>query len=182
MRLVCVLLLLAGCDGKSKPLGEATKALDDAAKTMGDATKTLAKALATDVAVHVTGNIHSVGGELGTWDIVLGDCQSGERNGFYGADFYVAGDDNLRLRYVHDEAVGDVVKVVYPTKMDTAIVFDRSSKCAVLEGAVQRSNITTKSWNHGGAIRHVNGHMKLDCRHTDGKGRVTGEVTFTNCH
>jgi hypothetical protein len=57
-----------------------------------------------------------VGGQLGTWDVALSDCQTGELSGFYGADFFVAGTTNIRLRYVHDEATGEILKIFYPDK------------------------------------------------------------------
>ena len=95
-------------------------------------------------------------------------------------DFYAAGSDQLRLRYVHDEAMGEIVKVAYPSKPDTANVFDRNDECSVLEGAIEKTNVT--SWTPRGRIRHLNGHVKFDCRHTDEKSHVTGEVTFSHCH
>jgi hypothetical protein len=192
--LIGVCFLLVGCHdrgtkqtseaGKATAAAqvEAAKAVTAAAAQSDESGKAIAAALGVDVATHVTGTVHSVGGALGTWDIALVDCRSGERNGFYGADFYVTGSDDLRLRYVHDEAAGEVVKVVYPTKLDTALQLDRTSRCSVLEGEVQRMNITSGSSNRLGAIRHLKGQLKFDCRHTRGKGRVTGEVTFTNCH
>src|ERR1035437_421549 len=42
----------------------------------------LASAAAEQSATSITGKVHSVGGELGTWDIVLGECASGESLGF----------------------------------------------------------------------------------------------------
>ena len=128
----------------------------------------------------VTGTIHSVGGDLGTWDATLTNCQSGERNGFYGADFSAAGSTDLRLRYVHDEAAGDVVKVLIPGKDGEALRFDREASCTKLEGSVQKTNIST--WTPKGTIRHVKGHVNFDCTHSNGAGHVTGSVTFANCH
>ena len=128
----------------------------------------------------VTGNIHSVGGELGTWETPLSDCQSGDYHGFFGADFFVAGTTNLRLRYVHDEAAGDVVKIFYPPpKQDTVRVFDRTDHCAVLEGSVEKTNESTRVVGRG-YIQHLRGHVKFDC--TYGDGHVTGEVQFAHCH
>src|SRR6185436_12140060 len=99
---------------------------------------------------------------------------------FFGADFFEAGSDDLRLRYVHDEAKGDVVKVAYPTKKGTVLVLDRDSKCTVLEGAVEKTNV--KTWTPKGDIRHVNGHVKFDCVPSGGNGHVIGEATFSHCH
>jgi hypothetical protein len=145
-----------------------------------DSAQPLPSAVAEPSLTHVTGNVHSAGGDLGTWDIVLSDCQSGEVNGFYGVDFYVAGSDHLRLRYVHDEAMGDIVKVGYPSKPGTVNVFDRDSKCSILEGSIEKTNYSTRTSK--GSIRHLNGHLKFDCRHADDKNHVTGEVTFSHCY
>jgi hypothetical protein len=151
------------------------------AKDQAASAQAMASALAAqvDVPASVTGNVHSVGGQLGTWDITLDKCASGEVEGFFGVDFSAPGSDDLRLRYVHDEGEGDIVKVVYPTKKDTARAFDRDDKCAVLEGHVEKTNITT--WTPKGKIRHVKGHVKFDCK-TDGGGHIKGEATFSDCH
>jgi hypothetical protein len=127
----------------------------------------------------VTGKVHSAGGELGTWDITLGDCQSGEVKGFYGVDFFVNSDSEMRLRYVHDEAAGDVVKVAVPSK-NTMLVFDRGAKCSVLQGSIEKTNFTT--WTPQGKIRHLDGHVKFDCTASGGKGHVSGEASFSHCH
>ena len=140
-----------------------------------------AAALATELGHSVvTGYVHSVAGQLGTWNVTLSDCQTGELNGFYGADFFVAGTTNIRLRYVHDEATGEVLKIFYPDKKDTAAVFDHTDKCTVLEGAVTKMNARTRVVGKGD-IRHVEGHVKFDCTY-DKDGHVTGEVTFSHCH
>jgi hypothetical protein len=139
----------------------------------------LASAAVQEAPTTVTGKMHSVGGELGTWDIALGECASGESLGFYGADFFVAGSEDLRLRYVHDEAKGDIVKIGIPSKKGSVLVPDRNA-CTVLEGSVEKTNF--KTWTPTGEIRHLNGHVKFDCKVSDGKGHVTGEATFSHCH
>ena len=150
---------------------------NDSHSSFAEKAQAVANALSDPV---VTGSLHSVGGELGTWDLALTRCQSGEYNGFYGVDFYDASSDNMRLRYVHDEAVGDVVKVAIPSKEHRALVFDRDAKCSVLEGSVEKLNVTT--WTSKGKIRHLSGRVKLDCVHSNGAGHVTGEATFSHCH
>jgi len=139
----------------------------------------MASAVAAQSLTHVTGHVHAAGGDMGSWDIVLSGCQSGEQNGFYGVDFYVAGNDNMRLRYVHDEAMGEVVKIAIPSKPGTAAVFDRTDRCSVLEGSIEKTNVST--WTPRGKIRHLNGQVKFDCKRGDG-GHVTGEATFAHCH
>lgn len=129
----------------------------------------------------VTGNLHSVGGQLGTWEVALSDCQTGELNGFYGADFFVAGTTTIRLRYVHDEATGEVLKIFYPDKKDLAAVFDCSDKCAVLEGSITKMNARTRVVGKGD-IRHVEGYVKFDCTYDHDRGQVTGDVVFSHCH
>jgi hypothetical protein len=84
---------------------------------------------------------------------------------------------------VHDEAAGDIVKVAIPSKPGTVTVFDREAKCTVLEGSIQRApgNVTTSRAT--GLIKYINGHVKFDCaQFGSGKGRVSGQATFTNCH
>jgi len=143
-------------------------------------TQAIASALGSDVPLtaRVTGNIHSVGGGLGTWDTTLDNCSSGETEGFYGADFSAPGSTDLRLRYVHDEAKGEVVKIIYPNKKDTAFVISKDDRCAVLEGFVQKENMTV--WTPKGRIRYVKGHVKFDCK-VEGN-HVTGDITFESCH
>jgi hypothetical protein len=126
----------------------------------------------------IDGKIHSVGGELGTWDITLDECHSGEADGFFGVDFYVKGSDELRLRYVHDEAAGTVVKIGIPSKKDTAYRLTRDDGCKVLDGDLQKTNVT--QWSRKGDIHLLNGNVKFDCP-IDGGGHVTGDVTFTYC-
>jgi hypothetical protein len=139
----------------------------------------MASAAAVEGQTKVAGNVHFEGGPLGTTDTALGACQSGEVNGFFGVDFYVAGSTDTRLRYVHDEAAGDVVKVAVPGKSELA-VFGRSAKCSVLEGSLEKTNFNT--WTPKGNIRHLNGHVKFDCPTGGGKARVSGEATFSHCH
>jgi hypothetical protein len=127
------------------------------------------------------GSIHSEGGKLGTWDVEITDCESGEVKGFFGVDLYGAGSDHLRLRYVHDEAAGEIVKVAYPDDPTNVNQFDREDACTTLEGHVEKTNV--RSWTPKGNIVHVNGHVKFDCKHTDSDGsHVTGDVTFMQCH
>jgi hypothetical protein len=153
------LAFLSACDKK------VSKAIEEAQQTNG-------------FQASVTGNVHSVGGELGTWDATINDCHSGEVHGFYGADFGVASQPSWTFRYVHDEAAGDVVKVLIPTK-DTALVFDRDAKCTVLEGSVTKTNVT--KWTNKGNIRLLNGQVKFDCVHSKGAGHITGNATFSMC-
>jgi hypothetical protein len=185
-----VLALLAptlGCkNDNAAPSDPAANAVSQAlaqaanAQAAAASAQAMGQAMLAQTQTSVTGKVHSAGGELGTWDATLSDCQSGERNGFYGADFYVPGSDDLRLRYVHDEAAGEVVKIAIPSKKDEFMVFDRAAKCSVLEGSVEKTNVST-STTHGN-IRHVNGHVKFACTDSHGKGHVTGEVTFSDCH
>jgi hypothetical protein len=178
--LVPGLLLLVpaiGCKAKvdKSPAGTAS------AQALGPIAQAMASAVPphVDLETSITGNVHSVGGELGTWDITLNSCHSGETQGFYGVDFSTAGSDDLRLRYVHDEAAGEVVKVMYPNKT-LARVFNRDDSCTILEGSIQKMNMTV--WTPKGRIRYLQGHVKFDCKQTGGKGRVTGEATFSGCH
>ena len=168
---VLIPLVSASCDTKKKMI----QALGEAASAQA-----LASAVAEGKAkASVTGNVHSVGGDLGNWDITLSDCQSGELDGFYGVDFYVAGSDEMRVRYVHDEASGDVIKVPIPPAMTNMRVFGRTTKCAVLDGNLEKTNVST--WTPKGKVRHLNGHVKFDCSYDDGKAHVTGEATFSHC-
>ena len=169
----------AGCRGKpandDPPAAPASSVSASPRDAAADAIDTVGQ-------TRVSGTLRSEGGELGTWDVVLADCHSGERDGFYGAEFYVAGSTEMRLRYIHDEAVGDIVKVADPSKNDAAdavVRFDRDA-CTVLDGSIQKTNHTT--WTPKGKIRHVSGHVKLDCKTKSGKGHVTGDVTFVHCH
>jgi len=91
----------------------------------------------------------------------------------------VAGSTRSRLRYVHDEAAGEVVKIFYPDKKDTAMVFRRTDGCAVLEGSVTKMNVRTRVSGQGD-IQHLEGRVKYDCT-ADGT-HVSGEVTFSHCH
>ena len=176
-----VLVAVAACRERKEapPPPPADPSPEDASAAATNPTA-LASGLLEQVQTKVTGSVHSEGGALGTWQITLDSCQSGERNGFYGVDFYAPGSNDLRLRYVHDEAQGEVVKIVYPSKKDTALVLDRNEKCAVLEGNVEKTNVSTGTAK--GRIRHLSGHVKFDCKHTGGKGHVSGEATFSHCH
>jgi len=177
------LLLLApsvGCKNNPAQDNLATDNAVSQALAQAASAQAMASAVVAESQTSVTGKVHSAGGELGTWDIALSDCQSGEVNGFYGADFYAAGSSEMRLRYVHDEAAGDVVKVAVPSKKGAVLVFDRAAKCSVLEGSIERTNVTT--WTPKGKIRHVNGHVTFDCSDSGGKGHVSGEATFSHCH
>jgi hypothetical protein len=140
----------------------------------------MASAALAESQTTVTGTVHSVGGDLGTWDVVLSDCHSGQNSGFFGADFFAAGSDELSLRYVHDEAAGDVVKIAVPSKKGSLLVLDRNAKCSVLGGAIQKTNFNT--WTPEGNVQHLKGHLKFDCTNSGGKGHVSGEATFSHCH
>jgi hypothetical protein len=186
-----LLISFVGCrnDDKAKETAAAAAASAQAAAASAQAAPGLAAAasaqalaatLTAQAATKITGNVRSVGGELGTFDIALTSCQSGEVNGFFGADFYAAGSDEMRLRYVHDEAKGDIVKVAIPSKKSRALSFDRADKCTILEGSIEKTNVSTSTSK--GKIRHLDGHVKFDCTYTPGGGHVTGEVTFAHCH
>lgn len=189
MRLLVLVVLLAPSLGGCK--NPATTAREDAARAVAQvpvptAREEAARALAQASAVAaqgeatIAGTVHSAGGELGTWDIALTACQSGEYDGFYGVDFYAPGSETMRVRFVHDEAIGTVVKVGIPSRAGTTLVFDRNEKCAVLQGGLEKTNMTT--WTPKGKIRHLNGQVKFDCKHSQGKGHVTGDATFSHCH
>ena len=179
-----------GCQNDAKKQAAAAAASAQAAAAAAKATppgaaevasaQALAATLTAQGATTITGSVHFVGGELGEYDLVLTRCQSGEYEGFYGADFYVSGSDEMRLRYVHDAAKGDVVKIAIPSKKAKVLSFDHTDKCTVLEGSVEKTNFNTSTPK--GKIRHLNGHVKFDCTYTPGAGHVTGEVTFTHCH
>jgi hypothetical protein len=172
------LALSVGCkDNPSDPLAQALAAAASAQAAAASA-QAMGSAAVAESQARVIGNVHAGGGELGNWDVVLTGCQSGESKGFYGVDFFSAGTEEARLRYVHDEAMGDVVKVGVPGKADTMVVFGHDTKCSVLAGSIEKTNVTT--WTPKGKIRHVNGHVKFDCK--DGKEHVTGEATFSHCH
>jgi hypothetical protein len=161
-----------GCDAKKKTM----QALAEAASAQALASAMSSPSAMGAISRTLSGNVHSVGGDLGTWDMTLDECQSGEINGFYGVDFYVAG--NNRMRYVHDEAKGEIVKLKVPETTNW-MVFDRNAQCAVVEGNIEKTNVTT--WTPKGNIRHVSGHVKFDCTNSKGKGHVTGEATFAHC-
>jgi hypothetical protein len=165
--------------GAASAQAQAAAAVESAQAMASAAAQEAMAAAAQGATTTVTGKIHSVGGELGTWDVALSTCASGETAGFYGVDFYVGGSDDLRLRYVHDEANGDVVKIGIPSKKGSLLVPERSA-CSIVEGAVEKTNFT--SWTPKGNIRHLDGHVKFDCKHSGGKGRVSGEATFAHCH
>ncbi len=179
-RLVAGFLLLVPFVGCQNDRAKKAVAAAASAQALVASAQAIASAAETEGATIITGSMHSVGGELGTFDVTLTSCQSGEYNGFYGADFYATGSDDLRLRYVHDEARGDIVKIAFPAKKGTVRVFDRDDKCKILEGGVQKTNFSTRTSK--GQIRHVNGHVKFDCAYTPGAGHVTGDVTFSHCH
>lgn len=189
LSLVAVVGLASGCrNEEAEKQAAAARASAQAAAAATASTisaaegnaRALASAVAAETQTTVTGKLRSEGGELGTWDVVLTECRSGEVNGFYGVDFSVAGSKDVRLRYVHDEAKGAVVKIANPTKPDAMLVLDRDAKCTVLEGSLEKTDATT--WTPKGKIRHLDGRVKLDCKHSAGKGRVTAEATFTHCH
>jgi hypothetical protein len=172
------LMLGVGCklDVEKKKNNAITQAFVDVASAQA-AASAMDQGIQLDTTI--TGKVHSVGGEIGTWDIVLDKCESGEIEGFFGADFSAVGNDDLRLRYVHDEAAGDIVKIMIPSQKNQARVFNRNDKCKVLEGSIEKMNVT--NWTPKGKIRHVKGHVKFDCAYED-KGHVTGEATFVGCH
>jgi hypothetical protein len=162
--------------GKPQSLNDTlSEALAQAASAQALASASMAQSQPS-----VAGRVHSTGGELGTWDIALDSCQSGQNSGFFGVDFFVTGSTEMRVRYVHDEAAGDVVKVAIPSRPGSALVFDRAAKCSVLEGALEKTNFNT--WTPKGNVTHLNGHVKIDCAASGGKGHVSGEAIFTHCH
>lgn len=174
------MLVLAGCRGDAKPKDDPTSLIPALPQIPSPAASEVAELLAQEpLGMTVTGKIHSVGGELGTFDVPLEECESGETSGFFGVDLYSKDSKDLRLRYVHDEAKGNIVKVAYNSKKGSVYVITRDDKCAVLEGSVEKTNFSTRSTK--GMIRHLKGHVKFDCP-VEGKGHVTGEATFAGCH
>ncbi len=168
-------------------VGSVSGNLSNANQQLGEAFSAVASVSAMEATMNLTpvtnGNIHSVGGELGTFDTALNDCQSGEHENFYGADFYAPGSDKLALRYVHDEAAGDIFKVAIPSKPGTVTVLDKEAKCTVREGTITRTKHNVTTSRASGNIKYIDGHVKFDCaQFGPGKGRVSGEVTFANCH
>jgi len=151
------------------------QALAEAASAQALASAVTSPSGMAAISRNLSGTVHSVGGDLGTWDMTFDECQSGEINGFYGVDFYVAG--NNRARYVHDEAKGELVKLKIPDTT-TWMTFDGDAQCKVLDASIEKTNVT--QWTPKGNIRHVSGHVKFDCP-SKNKGHVTGDVTFSHC-
>lgn len=174
------LVVLVGCKSKENPTKPSIAVQLNGVQETINSAQALGSAAVAESQTKITGKLHSEGGTLGNFDVDLTACKSGEVNGFFGVDFFATGSDDLRLRYVHDEAKGEIVKVAYPTnvKKDTVQVLDPAA-CKVIEGNVEKTNFQT--WTPKGNIRHVNGHVKFDCA-ADGKGHVTGEATFSHCH
>jgi len=167
---VLVPAVFVACDTKEK--------MTEAFKEVASAQAIASAASEGKMKANVTGTMHTEGGDLAKADLTFDDCQSGELDGFYGVDFYVAGDDGMRMRYVHDEASGDVIKVPVPPENTKLRIFGHQTKCAVLDGHLEKTNVST--WTPKGKIRHLNGHVKFDCS-DETQAHVTGEVTFSHC-
>ncbi len=100
-------------------------------------------------------------------------CQSGEWQGFFGADLVEgdSGSDRL-IRVVQDPIDGPTLGINIPGE-DRAIIVDGTG-CDVFEVEVFRQNSRVNEiWN-------ISGSIDIECIYID--GRIEGTLDFSNCH
>lgn len=101
------------------------------------------------------------------------ECESGERNGFFGVDMWTAGNEEAHIRGILDAKDGPVVKLDIPG-LDQQVTLTAASKCELFEFHVERQDART---NH---IQHVRGHLRLDCNESG--LALAGDISFADCH
>jgi hypothetical protein len=128
--------------------------------------------VATGCTSKVSGSVSSKGGDLGTFTVSPTKCESGQHWQFFGAAFFVKGDDGSKVEVVQDPVRGWFVKVGKPGTKKMEAFGDEA--CKVLDVDVHNTNTTVND------IRVVEGSAKFEC--TDSKeGVVRGELTFSGC-
>lgn len=170
--MTCVLLLTA-CSSASKGQEGAAQDFNKKLSIVAQAQKEAQPA--------ITGSINASGGELGKWSITPDSCFNDQNMGFYGVDFYL--NQELRMRYVKDEAVGIVLKVIVPdgkkgTEAHQALVF-READCSQLQGTLLKTNVM--NWTPQGKLSNLKGTLSFDCTYNKGKEHLQGKLEFSGC-
>lgn len=107
------------------------------------------------------------------WSVTPDECYSGERRGFYGVDLLSQQDKSSAIRAILSPTDGPSIRVLEPGT-DKDLIFDKTSKCAVLDLQVDRQNSTINN------IHNVSGRLNIDC---EGPGfKLKSDITFANCH
>ncbi len=120
----------------------------------------------------VHGTVTAHGKQVGNWTMTPDVCVSGERNQFHGAQFFVDGNDVLGISFIQPIGQDPALTVNLPGKHQAARF--GPADCKTLSGHVERQNSMVNR------ITNVRGSVTFDCGAAD--DRVSGELTFSNCH
>lgn len=101
------------------------------------------------------------------------ECESGERNGFFGVDMWTQGSEAVHIRAILDPKDGALVKLDLPD-VDPPLTLTRGGNCELLDFHVERQGSRTNN------IAHVRGHLKLDC--AEPGLTLQADISFADCH
>ncbi len=107
----------------------------------------------------------------GDYSIKPGQCISGEREDFFGADLR-EGDDDKIIRVIKDPKEGYSVRINVPGTKKAVVVND--GVCTTFKVRVKKQNSTIND------VTNVKGRIKLDCK--VGTSTVEANIRFENCH
>jgi hypothetical protein len=107
----------------------------------------------------------------GDYSIKPGQCISGEREDFFGADLR-EGDDDKIIRVMKDPKEGYSVRINVPGSKKAVVVND--DVCSTFKVRVKKQKSTIND------VTNVKGRIKLDCK--VGTTTVEANIRFENCH
>ena len=108
-----------------------------------------------------------------TLSITPDECESGERNGFFGVDMSTQGVEGAHIRAISDPKDGATVKLDLPG-LDQTLTLTPGGNCEVLELKVSRQGSRTNN------IYHVQGHLRLEC--SEAGVTLKADISFADCH
>lgn len=108
-----------------------------------------------------------------TWTVTPSQCNSGQRQGFFGVDAREGDTDDKLVRVIHDPTASYILRLDVPGS-DQIINLPGGQGCSAFDIVVERQNSTIND------VTNVRGHIRVACDLPDLK--VNADVTFANCH
>ena len=119
----------------------------------------------------ISGSIDVTTKAHGNYSITPGQCISGEREDFFGADLREGKADKI-IRVIKDPKEGYSVRINIPGTKKAVVVND--GVCSTFKVRVKKQSSTIND------VRNVKGRIKLDCK--VGGSTVEANIKFENCH
>lgn len=108
-----------------------------------------------------------------TWSVLPNQCNSGQRQGFFGVDAREGDSDDKLVRVIHDPTASYILRLDVPGS-DQHVNLPGGQGCSTFDIVVERQNSSINE------VTNVRGHIRVTCDLPDLK--VHADITFANCH